>query len=69
MYVVTGSFGNIGKYITRELLNKGHEVKTVTSHPNKPSPTAEPQPLDRTVAATYTEEKWQSHTLSASRIS
>lgn len=38
MDVVTGSFGYIGKYITRELLNKGHEVKTITTHPNKPNP-------------------------------
>ena len=38
MDVVTGSFGYIGKYITRELLDRGHEVKTITTHPNKPNP-------------------------------
>lgn len=38
MDVVTGSFGFIGKYLTRELLEKGHEVKTITTHPNKPNP-------------------------------
>jgi len=38
MDVVTGSFGYIGKYITRELLTRGREVKTVTTHPNKPNP-------------------------------
>jgi NADH dehydrogenase len=38
MDVVTGSFGYIGKYIANELLNKGREVKTITTHPNKPNP-------------------------------
>jgi len=38
MDVVTGSFGYIGKYITRALLDIGHEVKTITTHPNKPNP-------------------------------
>ncbi|MGA2488684.1 MAG: NAD(P)H-binding protein [Anaerolineales bacterium] len=38
MDVVTGSFGYIGKYITRELLEKGHTVKTITTHPDKPNP-------------------------------
>ena len=38
MDVVTGSFGYIGKYITHKLLNKGREVKTITTHPNKPNP-------------------------------
>jgi NADH dehydrogenase len=38
MDVVTGSFGYIGKYITNELLNRGHTVKTITTHPNKPNP-------------------------------
>ena len=38
MDVVTGSFGYIGKYITRELLARGRRVKTITTHPDKPSP-------------------------------
>ena len=38
MNVVTGSFGYIGKYITQELLDKGHQVKTITTHPDKPNP-------------------------------
>jgi uncharacterized protein YbjT (DUF2867 family) len=38
MDVVTGSFGYIGKYITRELLERGREVKTITTHPEKPDP-------------------------------
>lgn len=41
MNVVTGSFGYIGKYITQELLNRGHEVKTITTHPDKPNPFGE----------------------------
>jgi len=36
--VVTGSFGYIGKYITRKLLELGEEVKTITTHPDKPNP-------------------------------
>jgi NADH dehydrogenase len=41
MNVVTGSFGYIGKYITRELLARGQEVKTITTHPGKPNPFGE----------------------------
>jgi NADH dehydrogenase len=41
MRVVTGSFGYIGKYITRELLDRGYEVKTITTHPEKPNPFGE----------------------------
>lgn len=38
MDIVTGSFGYIGKFITHELLERGVEVKTVTTHPEKPNP-------------------------------
>lgn len=38
MDVVTGSFGYIGKYITRELINRGRSVRTITTHPQKPNP-------------------------------
>jgi hypothetical protein len=48
MDVVTGSFGYIGKYIANELLNKGREVKTITTHPNKPNPFG-----DKVQATTY----------------
>ena len=41
MHVVTGSFGYIGKYITRELLARGQQVKTITTHPDKPNPFGE----------------------------
>ena len=36
--VVTGAFGYTGRYITRRLLEKGLTVRTVTGHPNRPSP-------------------------------
>jgi len=36
--VVTGSFGYIGKYITRKLLEQGEQVSTITTHVNKPNP-------------------------------
>ncbi len=38
MNVVTGAFGYIGKYITRLLLERGEQVKTITTHPEKPNP-------------------------------
>jgi NADH dehydrogenase len=41
MHVVTGSFGYIGKYITRELLAHGQQIKTITTHPDKPNPFGE----------------------------
>jgi len=36
--VVTGAFGYTGKYITRRLLGMGQRVKTLTGHPERPSP-------------------------------
>jgi uncharacterized protein YbjT (DUF2867 family) len=36
--VVTGAFSYTGKYITRHLLDRGDEVITLTSHPNRPDP-------------------------------
>ena len=41
MNVVTGSFGYIGKYITKELLERDQKVKTITTHPGKPNPFGE----------------------------
>lgn len=38
MDIVTGSFGYIGKYITKQLLSQGREVRTITTHPQKPNP-------------------------------
>lgn len=35
---VTGAFSYSGKYISRRLLAKGHELITLTSHPNRPDP-------------------------------
>ncbi len=35
---VTGSYSYSGKYITRRLLARGHEVITLTGHPNRPDP-------------------------------
>ncbi len=35
---VTGAFSYSGKYITRRLLAQGHEVVTLTGHPNRPDP-------------------------------
>jgi NADH dehydrogenase len=36
--VVTGAFGYIGKYIAKSLLTDGREVRTITTHPDKPNP-------------------------------
>jgi nucleoside-diphosphate-sugar epimerase len=41
MDVVTGSFGYIGKYITRALLERCQAVKTITTHLDKPNPFGE----------------------------
>lgn len=38
MDAVTGAFGFIGRYITRDLLDSGGQVRTVTTHPDKPNP-------------------------------
>ncbi|HXF59839.1 MAG TPA: NAD(P)H-binding protein [Candidatus Saccharimonadales bacterium] len=38
MNVVTGAFGYIGRYIARHLLDSGEQVRTVTTHPDKPNP-------------------------------
>jgi uncharacterized protein YbjT (DUF2867 family) len=38
MNVVTGSFGFIGRSITERLLERGQPVRTITTHPDKPSP-------------------------------
>lgn len=35
---VTGAFSYSGKYITRRLLAQGHEVITLTGHPQRPDP-------------------------------
>jgi len=36
--VVTGSFGYIGRYITRTLIESGQRVRTITTHPDKRNP-------------------------------
>jgi NADH dehydrogenase len=36
--VVTGAFGYIGRYITAHLLEAGRQVKTITTHVDKPNP-------------------------------
>jgi uncharacterized protein YbjT (DUF2867 family) len=38
MNVVTGSFGFIGRHITRGLLARGQAVRTITTHPEKTDP-------------------------------
>lgn len=38
MDVVTGAFGYTGRFITRRLLDAGHEVRTLTGHPSRPDP-------------------------------
>lgn len=34
--MVTGAFSHTGRYIARELLTNGREVRTLTGHPNRP---------------------------------
>lgn len=40
-HVVTGAFGYIGRRVARLLLQGGHEVRTITTHPEKPNPFGE----------------------------
>jgi len=35
---ITGAFGYTGKYITRNLLESGHDIISLTGHPNRPNP-------------------------------
>jgi NADH dehydrogenase len=37
-HVVTGAFGYSGRYIAARLLEKGHEVHTITNSPNRENP-------------------------------
>ena len=37
-HVVTGATGYTGRYITRRLLEAGHQVRSLTGHPDRPSP-------------------------------
>jgi NADH dehydrogenase len=36
--IVTGAFGYTGRYIARKLLSTGHEVRTLTGHPERDNP-------------------------------
>ncbi len=36
--VITGAFSYTGKYATQLLLNEGYKVRTLTNHPERPSP-------------------------------
>lgn len=42
MDVVTGAFGYIGRYVAKRLLEIGREVRTITTHSDKPNPFGEP---------------------------
>ncbi len=37
-HIVTGATGYTGRYITRRLLDLGHGVRSLTGHPDRPSP-------------------------------
>jgi uncharacterized protein YbjT (DUF2867 family) len=38
LFVVTGAFGNTGRYITAALLRRGVNVRTLTGHPHRTNP-------------------------------
>ena len=40
LHAVTGAFGYSGKYIAKRLLDRGHEVITLTNSPERPNPFA-----------------------------
>jgi uncharacterized protein YbjT (DUF2867 family) len=51
MHVVTGAFGYIGKYIARKLLLRGEELRTITTHPEKPNPLVGEGPFSSKIKA------------------
>jgi len=64
--IVTGAFGYIGKYIARRLLDSGHRVRTVTTHPGKENPfgaTVQAFPFDFDSPALLTEHLRGARTL------
>lgn len=44
LHVVTGAFGYTGRWIARELLDRGHRVRTLTGHPDRADPLADRVP-------------------------
>ena len=38
LHTVTGATGYTGRYITKLLLERGHEVQSITGHPERPNP-------------------------------
>jgi len=38
LQIVTGAFSNLGKHITRLLVEQGAQVRTLTGHPDRPNP-------------------------------
>lgn len=63
--VVTGAFSYSGAAIARELLQRGHDVRTMTGHPER-APAGSPidcRPLDFTAAQELTASMAGAHTL------
>jgi NADH dehydrogenase len=63
--VVTGAFSYSGAAITRELLRRGHRIRTLTAHPQR-APAGSPveiKPLDFTNSAELAESLRGAHTL------
>lgn len=51
MHVITGALGFTGRFLTRRLLARGEQVRTLTGHPDRPNPFGdrlEIHPLDFT---------------------
>jgi uncharacterized protein YbjT (DUF2867 family) len=49
LHVVTGAFGYTGRYVAQRLLDEGHQVRTITGRPDRPSPfedAVEARPFD-----------------------
>jgi uncharacterized protein YbjT (DUF2867 family) len=63
--IVTGAFSNSGAVISRELLARGHQVRTLTGHPGRaPAGTpVESRPLDFADPAGLVESMAGAHTL------
>jgi NADH dehydrogenase len=69
LHAVTGAFGYSGKYFAKHLLDRGHEVVTLTNSPDRASPFARrvnpcpfnfdnPKELTRSTAVTCPVTHW-----------
>jgi nucleoside-diphosphate-sugar epimerase len=66
--VVTGAFSYSGAAIARELLKRGHRVRTLTDHPQRPRPGRRSTPGRWTSALSRSSlRRWRAYTRCTTR--